>query len=531
VEELLAEVWARALGLDEVGVDHDFFALGGDSLMVLRVVNQLRKVFGVPLPIRALFEHRTIASLAPVVVAARCALEGSEGLGIDEPVVAGAPEEPAPLSFIQEHYLDLEARDPGRQEVIPLAFRIEEPVDRGALDRAVTEVVRRHHALRTAYVALDGHALQRVVAPPEVRVPCDEIASLDDDLVPAEVRHRSRRQAGERLALADGDLTRFRLLRFGGGAAYLLCTVHHIAFDVVSIRILARELSILYDAFRRGEPSPLVELPVQYPDHARWERRALQGDRLARRLSYWRAKLSGLPPPLALPSARARADLPDAEDPGDVTPFALSPDVSAKLRRSCREQAVTPFMFMLAAWKCVLARITGQADLVVEFPVANRARPEVESVVGMFANAVALRTDLGGDPRFTEVLGRVRDTCIEAFEHQDAPYGLVAEAAGGRAGEPLTSLGITYFDAGLTEETRAPRALRLWRLGTRTGASYDLRLYVHDGPGPITGELEFSRSRYRAEAMAELCARYRASLEQIVDGPERRLSDLLPEAS
>jgi non-ribosomal peptide synthetase component F len=186
-------------------------------------------------------------------------------------------------------------------------------------------------------------------------------------------------------------------------------------------------------------------------------------------------------------------------------------------------------MFMLGAWKSVLARITGRADLVVELPVANRARPEVESLIGMFANAVALRTDLGGDPHFTDVLGRVRETCLEAFEHQDAPYPMVAESAGLGAGEPVTSLGITYFDAGLTEQTRAPGAMQLWRLGTRTAPSHDLRLHVHDGPGPITVELEYRLSRYGAEAMTELVARYHAFLEAAVEGPGRPLSELLPE--
>jgi non-ribosomal peptide synthetase component F len=186
---------------------------------------------------------------------------------------------------------------------------------------------------------------------------------------------------------------------------------------------------------------------------------------------------------------------------------------------------------MLAAWKSVLAQITGRADLVVEFAVANRARPELEPVIGMFANVVALRTELGGDPHFAEILGRVRDTCIEAFEHQEVPHAMIAEAAGRGPGEPMTSLGITWYDAGFTEQTRAPQALRLWRLGIRGGTSHDLRLYIHDGPGPVTGELEYRVCRYGAEAMAALCAQYCAFLEAAVLGHGRRLSELLPEGT
>jgi amino acid adenylation domain-containing protein len=523
VEELLAGIWAELLRVERVGVSDGFFELGGHSLLAMRVVSRVREVFGVELPLRALFEGPTVAEVAARVEALR-----SGEAPADAPIVPVERTGPLPLSFGQERLWFIDRLRPGNASYnSAAALRQGGALDAPALERALAEVVRRHEVLRTTFPEVEGAPVQVVAPFTGFTLPVEDLSGLD----PAEREAVASRRAGEEASrpfdLAAGPLVRATLLRLGPeGHVLLLCT-HHVVTDGWSMGVLFRELGVLYEAYRDGRESPLAELPVQYADYAVWERARLDGRALERELEYWKARLGGAPALLELPTDRPRPAV--ASRSGASEGVELPAGLAEALQALARREGSTLYMVLLAGWKALLARYSGQDDVVVGTTIANRTRREVEALIGLFMNVLALRTDLSGDPSFRELLARVRRTALGAYDHQGAPFEKVVEAVRPErtlSHEPVFQVLFELNNAAPSGGAHLP-APSLQSVGAQVNAArYDLTFTLFEHGGGIGGRLQYATDLFDRETAVRLLEHYRALLASAAADPDRRLSAL-----
>ncbi|HEU4595055.1 MAG TPA: amino acid adenylation domain-containing protein, partial [Pyrinomonadaceae bacterium] len=420
-EEVLAGLWAQLLNVERVGIDDNFFELGGDSLLATRLFTRLRAAFDVELPLHCLFESPTVAGLAEAV---EHALRTVRGAALT-PLRRVPRDENLPLSFAQQRLWFLDQLFPGHPFYnASTAVRFRGALDGEVLARCVDEIVRRHEALRTTFKEVGGSPVQVIAE--EVRVPT---AFVDySDLPAGEKEPRLQRLATEETQrpfdLTRGPLLRVTLVRLDAREHVLLLTFHHIIYDGWSFGVFMRELSALYAAYLKGDPSPLAELQVQYADYAAWQRGRLTDAETQRLLAYWEEQLAGSPV-LELPTDRPR---PEAQTlRGARQSFFLPDDLVESLKALSRREDATFFMTLLAALQLLLSRYAGTDDVVVGSPIAGRTHAESEDLIGFFLNALPLRTNLSGNPGFNELLKRVRKTALDAYAHQDLPFEKLVE--------------------------------------------------------------------------------------------------------
>jgi len=330
-----------------------------------------------------------------------------------------------PLSFAQERLWFLDQLAPGNPFYnIPIAVRLTTPLDVAVLARSLNAVVARHEALRTRFVAVDGRPWQVVLPRLTVELPLEDLRALPAAEREQEALRRAGEEARARFDLEQGPLLRARLLQLGASDYLFLLTMHHIVSDGWSMGVFSRELNEFYAAALAGRPPALPELPIQYADFALWQRRWLSGERLEQQLAYWRAQLAGLPQ-LALPTDRPRPPVQSFR--GAVQPLTLPARLTAALRALGRAEGATLFMTLLAGFQALLARYSGQEDIVVGTYIAGRNRAELEPLIGFFVNSLVLRSDLGGNASFRQLLARVREVALAAYAHQDLPFEMLVE--------------------------------------------------------------------------------------------------------
>ncbi|HEX6371118.1 MAG TPA: amino acid adenylation domain-containing protein [Longimicrobium sp.] len=522
VEEVLAGIWAEVLRLERVGVHESFFALGGHSLFATRVVSRIRAVLGVELPLRALFEGPTVAELARAVEELRRA-----ELPQLPPVVPVDRTRPLPLSFAQERLWFLDRLEPGSPLYnVPAALRLSGELHAAALERALGEIVRRHEALRTTFAEADGAPVQVVAPFAGFELQTEDLSALDGDERTAAMRQRVAEESARPFELAAGPLFRALLLRLADDEHVLLLNLHHVVADGWSLGVLFRELSALYLAFRDGGEPPLDELPVQYADYAVWQREQLRGQALDRQLAYWKARLAGAPALLQLPTDRPR---PAAQTyRGAHVPVEIPAALLERLDRLQRGEGATLYMALLAAFAVLLSRYGGGEDVVVGSPIAGRTRAEAEELIGFFANTLVLRTDLSGDPAFREVLRRVRETTLGAYDHQDVPFEqLVAELQPERSlsHAPLFQVMLSLQTGDFAEAELAGVRTAGVAAGGQT-TKYDLVLTLApDGDG-LRGAITYGTELFERATVERMAAHLVRVLDQVATDPDLRLSRL-----
>ncbi|HEY2292939.1 MAG TPA: amino acid adenylation domain-containing protein, partial [Thermoanaerobaculia bacterium] len=529
VEEALAAACAELLGVERVGMGDSFFALGGHSLLATRLVSRVRRAFGIELPLRVIFETPTLGDLAAWIER--------------HPEATGAASTPAladrglvPASFAQERLWFLDRMDPGNPAFnMAMTLSLRGRLEARTLERALNAIVRRHATLRTSFVEIDGRPAQRIAPRLEIPLRVIDLAPLPAAAREPEATRVTRSSLAAPFDLTAGPLVRAALVRLAPDDHLFLLDVHHIVSDGWSSSVMSRELIALYAAFAAGRPSPLPPLPLQYADFARQQREALSGPVLEAQLAYWRGKLGGTLEHLELPTDRPR---PAVQTFRGGNLWLEAPEALAEaLRRLAREERTSLFMVLLAALDLLLARLSGQDDVVVGSPIAGRQRAETEELIGLFLNTLALRTDLTGDPTFRELLARVRETTLGAYAHQDIPFeALLADL------KPARDLSRTPVFQVLLNMLSFPPAQGRLPDGLEIApgpppqpeSKFDLTLYISEAGGAIRFDLVYNADLFDAPRMEELLRQYRAVLAAAAGDPGRRtgsVSLLTPEAA
>jgi amino acid adenylation domain-containing protein len=505
LETQLAQIWAEILKLDRVGRHDHFFELGGHSLLAVRMISRLRQLNGRKVELRELIAHPVLSDLAG-------ALDGAARAEQDSIPWVGRSGA-LPLSFAQQRMWFLAQMEGlSRAYHIPGGFRLAGPLDRVALRRALNRIVERHEALRTTFQMVDGEPMQRI-APAEE----SSFALVEQDLrgnadPERELERLALEEAGAAFDLKSGPLVRARLIRLederGEEQHVLLFTVHHIMSDGWSMGVMGEELSALYAEFREGRADPLPELGIQYVDYAVWQRRRLQGELLSRQAEYWKGTLAGAPAVLELPTDRPRPA--HQSYAGGTVELVLDAELTAGLKGLSLRQGVTLYMTLLAGWAAVLSRLSGQTEVVIGTPVANRGHVQLEGLIGLFVNTMAVRVDLKGSPAGVELLERVRDATVGAQANQDIPFEQVVEMV-----QPLRSTAHSpVFQAMFAWENTAgvPLALPGMRMmalqaAAETAAKFDVTLSLREQGAEIVGGLTYAAALFERGTI-ERHARY-----------------------
>jgi amino acid adenylation domain-containing protein len=431
-----------------------------------------------------------------------------------------------PLSFSQQRLWFLDQLAPGNTYYnIHLPIPINAAVDVPLFERALNELVRRHEVLRTTFAAEDGQPRQLVGDDVTLRLPLVDLAHLPPNEREAEAGRLAVEAVQEPFDLAAGPLLRVTLLRLQSTEHVLLLTVHHIACDGWSMGVFVRELTAIYGAYLAGRPSPLAELPFQYGDFAVWQREWLQAEVLERQLSYWREQLAELPP-LQLPTDRPRPAVQSHR--GAFRGFVLPRTLVPGLRELAHREGATLFMALLAAFKALLARYSGQEDFAVGTYIANRNRAEIEGLIGFFVNTLVLRTDLGGDPTFRDLVRRVRETALAAYAHQDVPFEMLVDELQPDRDLSRNPLFQVIFQlpstAGLPQQEQpADGRLTEVQLGI---SAFDMAVTLWEAGDAAVGQIEYSTDLFDDDTIARMLRHFEVLLEGIVDDPDRRISEL-----
>ena len=528
IVEQLRTIWQRLLSLPSVAPEANFFELGGHSLLLMQLLSQIRATFGVALTPRGVFDSPTLTALAAAIEAHREA-DREQALPQLVPVTR---EMDLPLSFTQRRLWFLEQLRPGDTAYTSCsAFKLKGELSLPALERSVQEIVRRHEVFRTTFFAKDGQPVIRLHQSMDIPLSLIELVSIaanEQERAACELISREMEQPFD---LERGPLVRFLLLRFKPGEHLFVTIISHLISDGWSLGIFNRELAELYDAFRQGKPSPLPDPPLQFADYAFWQHQWFQGEVRQRQLAYWKEHLQGAPALLELPTDHPRQ--PVQAGRLALHHFDIPQELAQSLRILAQQENATPFMLLLAAFQVLLYRYTNQPDIVIGTVTANRGDARLESLIGFFANTLALRTTLSAELSFHELLQRVRSTTIEAYSHAEAPFDQVVNAL--RIEQNLSYaplLQVTFF---LQDEQMYRPYFRHLQVEPfpfvpfpfRSGlARFDLLLEMADRETGLSGSFEYDSELFEPETIARLAGHLQTLFAGIVADPHQAITRL-----
>ena len=492
---LLAGMWQAVLGLDRVGEDDDFFAVGGHSLMAAQLMSRVREVFKVDITVRTLFDAPRLGQLAQAIEAAQRAAGDQV-----PPLRPMARPAMLPLSYAQRRLWFIDRLQGASPEYnMPGAWRLRGPLDVAALERSINTIVDRHENLRVHFAEVEGEPCQIIEAQLRLALPV-EVASY------AEVDAALRQEAGVPFDLGRGPLLRMRLLRLGDDDHVLLLSFHHVVSDAWSIGVLQREVAALYQAYVHGQDNPLPPLPVQYADFALWQRSWLDGERNHRRLDYWKQQLDGIPDRLELPADRPRPALQTFA--AEVCQMTLPPHRLEALKRLAQSHRATLYMTLLSAFALLMQRYSGQQDVVLGSPIANRQDKQLEDLIGFFVNTLVLRIQVRPEASFSELLGEVRRITLEAYQHQDVPFERLVEmlaVARSRDTAPVFQVVFALQNAPVLEQPLPGLQIEPIAVA-EPGVRFDLEVHAVEAEGGLTLAWVYNRDlfdRWRIEQMAK----------------------------
>ncbi len=516
-EEVLAAIWAKILRLEQVGIHDNFFELGGHSLLATQVMSRVRQALQIDIPLQILFKNPTIATLAQAIAQNQTQKNDPQNQTIS-PI---ANRESVPLSFAQQRVWFLQQLQPdSRAYILSNAQRITGKLNTGVLQQSLDAIAVHHEALRTNFItSLDGSPIQVIGTPRSVEL---KIIKVTQEQVESLLSEEAQRPFN----LESDLMLRATLLQIDEQEHILLLVMHHIASDGWSLGIFWQQLAAVYEAFLSGKPSPLPKLPIQYADFAVWQHQWLSGEILSSQINYWKTQLAAANTVLELPTDRPRPPVQTYR--GAVQSLMLPQTLSASLKELSRQQGVTLFMTLLAAFGTILHRYTGQEDILIGSPIAGRNQIETEGLIGFFVNTLAIRTNLSGNPSFRQLLTQVREVTLEAYFHQDLPFEKLVEEL-----QPERDLSHSPLFQVMFAFHNTPR--ELWELPGLTitpleihsgAAKFELTLDLEETSEGIKGGIEYNTDLFDATTIARMLGHFQTLLAGIVANPEQHLSDL-----
>ncbi|MBH3339929.1 non-ribosomal peptide synthetase [Pseudomonas mendocina] len=524
LQRRIAAIWGEVLGLPRIGLRDDFFELGGHSLLATQIVSRIRQACDVELPLRVLFEASELQAFAEQVSQLQASGQGDSQGAIRRIDRA----QPVPLSYSQQRMWFLWQLEPDSPayNVGGLA-RLSGPLDVARFEAALQALVQRHETLRTTFPSIDGVPLQRVHGDGRVRMDWQDFSALDRASRQQRLQTFADHEAHRPFDLEQGPLLRVCLVKMAEHEHYLVVTLHHIVTEGWAMDIFARELSALYEAFLDDRESPLPPLPVQYLDYSVWQREWLEAGEGQRQLDYWQAKLGHEHPLLELPSDRPRP--PVQSHQGELYRFDLAPELAERVRRFNAAHGLTLFMTMTATLATLLYRYSGQQDLRIGAPVANRIRPESEGLIGAFLNTQVLRCQLDGQMRVEELLEQVRQTVIDGQSHQDLPFDHLVEALQpprSSAYNPLFQV-MCNVQRWEFQQTRQLAGMTVEYIANDARATkFDLNLEVTDLDQRLGCCLTYSTDLFDEPRIARMARHWQNLLAAMIDAPQQRLAEL-----
>ncbi len=517
-EEILCSLFAEVLGVERVGIDDNFFQLGGHSLLATRLVSRVRAMLGVELAIRTLFESPSVAQLG------RRLSESTIGRAA---LVRQQRPERLPLSYAQQRLWFLDRLAGGSIEYnMPVALRLRGELDRQALEKTINTIVTRHESLRTHFAEIEGEPVQ--VIEPELRIELrvEDLTALDEEERQVRVLAGLREEASQSFDLARGPLLRMKLFKLGERDHILLRTMHHIVSDGWSEGVFNRELAELYQAFCEGRENPLKPLTVQYADFTLWQRNKLEGGALDEGLKYWRQQLDGMAERLELPTDRVRPPVQSFD--AELAQTILSVDLVERLKRLSQSQQATLYMTLLAGFGVLLERYSGQQDVVVGTPIANRQEAQLEEMIGFFVNTLVMRVKVDEEKRIEELVAEVRRVALEAYEHQDMPFErLVEELSPERS---LNTTPIFQVIFALQNAPRIPEQMKGLELepvsGDEMRVKYDLEVHAWEREGEIGFYWLYNRELFDGWRMEQMGRHYVRVVEAMAGDAQGRIGSI-----
>ncbi len=521
-EEMLKGLWQEILQQQTVSIHDNFFRLGGHSLLAMQLSSRVRDIFSIELSVRRLFELPTLAKLAEHIEAIR-----RQDRKPIAPISVISREVPLSLSFAQKRLWFLSQLE-GSSATYNMAAEVDliGQLDVDALEQSLTEIVQRHEALRTTFALEDGAPVQMIAPPKAVILQAIDLQALTNEEADTEARRLADVAIRDPFDLSRGPLIRFQLLRLGHQKHRLLLSMHHIVSDGWSINVFFRELAAIYAASSQGFASPLPDLFIQYGDFSYWQNQYLTPEVQQTHLDYWQQHLAGAPPLLELPTSRPRPPVQTFQ--GGTVVFEIDKNLKQRLESLGQEVGATLFMTLLAAFKILLARYSGQTDIVVGTPIANRQRSELEPLIGFFANTLVLRTQLQANQNFLDVLSQVRKIALDAYAHQDMPFEHLVEALNPErhlSHAPLFQIMFVLQNQPL-RTLESGRVLMSSRDLFNATAKFDIVLSMEETAQGLIGQLEYNSDLFERETIIRMIGHYQTVLQAITLNPEEQIQSL-----
>ncbi len=520
VQHGLAEIWTRLLKLDRVGIHDNFFELGGNSLIATQVMARVRQTYHTNLPLRAVFESPTIARLADTI---------ERSVRSEHAVhIAGVPRgRDLPLSLAQQRLWFLDQLEPGSPRYnIPQAIRLKGRLDSESLERSFQAVVERHESLRTSFINAEGGPKQRIAAQLQFSLTVIDVSSGTLNTRESEARRLAREEAQQPFDLALAPLMRAKLVRLAPDDHLLLITMHHIVSDRWSFGVLSEELSANYSALLQGAASGVAALPIQYADYSVWQRERLQGAAVESDVAYWKQQLKDAPTALELPADRPRPAVQSYHGASDI--LTLPGDLADRLQQIAQQHGATLYMLLLAGFQVLLSRYSGKDDIVVGSPVAGRNLPETEDLIGFFVNTLVLRGNLAGNPSFTELLARTRESALGAFAHQELPFERVVEALQPERSlshNPLFQVAFALQNVEVSLPELPGIAAEDFPVSSGITVA-DLALFVSENENGLRAKFEYSSDLFDPTTITRMMGHFRTMLEGVASDPHQPIATI-----
>jgi amino acid adenylation domain-containing protein len=522
VEKELANIWAEVLNLEKIEINENFFELGGHSLLATQVISRIHKTFDIELPLRRLFEFPTVTQLAKKIEEKKLSAKPAS------PIQRVSRKMELPLSFAQQRLWFLHQLDPSSYTYNgSSALLLKGSLNVQALEQSIHEIVRRHEILRTYFQIVNGRPIQLIAPALKIPLPIVDLQNLPDIEHEAEVKKLRLANYQQPFNLVQAPLLRLTLLQLKNRQHVLLITTHHIIYDAWSEGVFFREVSALYEAFSNGKPSALKEINIQYADFAAWQQNQLQGEVLETLLTYWKKQLGNNLAILQLPTISPISKVHNSQEGRQK--LILSKTLSQAIKKLSDSVGTTLFITLLTAFKVLLHCYTGDLDIVIGTDIANRNRIETENLIGFFINQLVLRSNLSGNPAFSELLLRVRKVCLEAYAHQDLPFDKLVSVLNPKRHlnqTPLFQVKFILQNAPIHPLVLSDLTLTHLEELENTVARFDLLLELTDTDGDIMGFLKYRKGLFDDNNMVKMLNDFEIILSQIIVDPTIKLNKL-----